>query len=85
MNAMKASELAALLLKHPDMPVVVDGYESGSDDLRENRCFIEAVGADANDGTSYEGQHQCKGWPDTQTVNVIVLSRSDRHETDQPL
>ena len=69
---MKVSELIAKLQAcNPDLPVVIDGYEGGYDDVGT----VEPVNIvlDATGGVPY-GQHGYTDWyPDKPSVQAVYL------------
>ena len=81
---MIVQELMELLSKYPaDMRVVVDGYENGYDDVREELVSVREVRL--NVGKKWwDGRHEdARDEPseDGSSANVLAIHRSSRYES----
>ena len=75
---MTVEELVQVLQDYPaDMPVVVDGYEEGYDDLEQDLISVKEIRLDV-DNEWWEGRHR-DSWDDrtegTTVVDALVLPR----------
>lgn len=79
---MKVSDLIKLLQEYPpDLRVVVDGHESGYDDLTPRQITIEEIGLNTG-RDDWEGRHEnpldiIGGAPKgTRIVDALILHRT---------